>query len=147
MYKRQRQVNVATGIAYGNVYGNNWNSEKKDFDVFDIKSDLMRILKSLNTPVDNLNYEEISNKIFHPGKSSSLRIGKNIIANFGELNPILLKSLNNQMQLRRLKYLLKNWHNFKVKKHRLYLLLITIHFKQWREILLFYFPNQSRQLI
>ena len=34
-----------------------------------------------------------SNKIFHPGKSSSLRIGKNIIANFGELNPILLKSL------------------------------------------------------
>jgi phenylalanyl-tRNA synthetase beta chain len=89
-----RQVNVATGIAYGNISGNNWNSEKKDFDVFAIKSDLMRILKSLNTPVDNLNYETISNKIFHPGKSSSLRIGKNIIANFGELNPILLKSLD-----------------------------------------------------
>jgi len=89
-----RQVNVATSIAYGNISGNNWNSEKKDFDVFDIKSDLMRILKSLNTPVDNLNYEGISNKVFHPGKSSSLRIGKNIIANFGELNPILLKSLD-----------------------------------------------------
>jgi phenylalanyl-tRNA synthetase beta chain len=89
-----RQVNVATGIAYGNISGNNWNSEKKDFDVFAIKSDLMRILKSLNTPVGNLNYEEISNKVFHPGKSSSLRIGKNIIANFGELNPILLKSLD-----------------------------------------------------
>jgi phenylalanyl-tRNA synthetase beta chain len=89
-----RQVNVATGIAYGNISGSNWNSEKKDFDVFAIKSDLMRILKSLNTPVDNLNYEAISNKVFHPGKSSSLRIGKNIIANFGELNPILLKSLD-----------------------------------------------------
>mgnify|MGYP002042612989 CR=1 FL=1 len=89
-----RQVNVATGIAYGNISGNNWNSDKKDFDVFAIKSDLMRVLKSLNTPVDNLNYEAISNKVFHPGKSSSLRIGKNIIANFGELNPILLKSLD-----------------------------------------------------
>ena len=62
--------------------------------MFGIKSDLMRILKSLNTPIDNLNYEGISNKVFHPCKSSSLRIGKNIIANFGELNPILLKSLD-----------------------------------------------------
>jgi len=89
-----KQVNVATGIGYGNVSGNNWNSPKKDFDVFAIKSDLMIILKSLNAPIDNLNYEAINNKIFHPGKSSSLRIGKNIIANFGEINPILLKSLD-----------------------------------------------------
>jgi len=89
-----KQVNVATGIAYGNISGNNWNSEKREFDVFAIKSDLMKILKSLNAPIDNLNYEAIENKVFHPGKSSSLRIGKNIIANFGELNPILLKSLD-----------------------------------------------------
>ena len=91
---KDMQVNVATGIAYGNLSGNNWNSENKDFDVFDIKSDLMKILKSLNAPIENLNYESIKNKVFHPGKSSSLRIGKNIIANFGELNPILLKSLD-----------------------------------------------------
>ena len=54
----------------------------------------MQILKSLNAPIDNLNYETINNKVFHPGKSSSLRIGKNIIANFGEINPILLNSLD-----------------------------------------------------
>jgi phenylalanyl-tRNA synthetase beta chain len=89
-----KQVNVATAIGYGNLIGNNWNSTNKDIDIFDIKSDLMKILSSLNTPIDNLNYEAIDNKIFHPGKSSSLRIGKNIIANFGEINPILLKSLD-----------------------------------------------------
>ena len=91
-----RQTNVATGISYGNISEGNWNSNSKDIDVFDIKADLMRILDSLNTPINNLNYEKIENKIFHPGKSSSLRIGKNIIANFGELNPILLKSMNIQ---------------------------------------------------
>jgi len=90
----EKQVNVATAIGYGNVSGNNWNSKNKDIDVFDIKSDLMQILKSLNVPIDNFNYEAINNKTFHPGKSSSLRIGKNIVANFGELNPILLKSLD-----------------------------------------------------
>ncbi len=89
-----KQINVATAIGYGNVSGQNWNSKNKDFDVFDIKSDLMTILKSLNAPIDNLNYEAIHNRVFHPGKSSSLRIGKNIIANFGELNPILLNSFN-----------------------------------------------------
>ena len=80
-----KQVNVATGIAYGDLSGNNWNSVNKDFDVFAIKSDLMKILKSLNVPIENLNYESINNKVFHPGKSSSLRIGKNIIANFAIL--------------------------------------------------------------
>ena len=45
----------------------------------------MIILKSLNAPIDNLNYEAINNKVFHPGKSSSLRIGKNIIANLKPL--------------------------------------------------------------
>ena len=89
-----KQTNVATAIGYGNVNGGNWNSINQDFDVFAIKSDLMQILKTLNVPVDNLLYENIKNKIFHPGKSSSLRIGKNILANFGELNPILLKSLD-----------------------------------------------------
>lgn len=89
-----RQINVATGISYGNISGDNWNSNKKNLDVFDIKEDLMQILDALNTPINNLSYEKIENKIFHPGKSSSLRIGKNIIANFGELNPILLKSMN-----------------------------------------------------
>jgi len=89
-----KQVNVASGIAYGNVFRNNWNASNKEFDVFDIKKDLITILKSLNTPINNLNYEVINNNVFHPGKSSSLRIGKNIIANFGELNPILLKSLD-----------------------------------------------------
>ncbi len=89
-----KQINVATAIGYGNVNGENWNSINQDFDVFAIKSDLMQILKNLNVPVDNLIYENIENKIFHPGKSSSLRIGKNILANFGELNPILLKSID-----------------------------------------------------
>ena len=91
---QDQQTNVATAIGYGNINGGNWNSLNQDFDVFAIKSDLMQILKVLNVPVDNLLYENIENKVFHPGKSSCLRIGKNILANFGELNPILLKSLD-----------------------------------------------------
>lgn len=88
------QVNVATGIGYGNMLSDYWDSNNNEIDVFEVKSDLMKILKYLNVPIDNLIYESIDNKIFHPGKSSSLRIGKNIIANFGELHPIFLKTID-----------------------------------------------------
>ena len=43
-----KQLNVATAIGYGNISGGNWNSIKRDFNVFGIKSDLMQILKNLN---------------------------------------------------------------------------------------------------
>ena len=111
-----RQTNVATGISYGNISEGNWNSNSKDIDVFDIKADLMRILDSLNTPINNLNYEKIENKIFHPGKSSSLRIGKNIIANFGELNPILLKSMNIQNPVMAFEVFTDALGQFQIKK-------------------------------
>ena len=45
-------------------------------------------------PTDNLLYEKIEGQIYHPGKSSLLRLGKNMIAKFGEMHPILLKSMD-----------------------------------------------------
>ncbi len=111
-----KQLNVATAIGYGNISGGNWNSTKRDFNVFGIKSDLMQILKNLNVPVDNLLYENIDNKVYHPGKSSSLRIGKNILANFGELNPILLKSFDIQHSVVAFEIFTNTLSQFLVKK-------------------------------
>ena len=36
-------------------------------------------------------YEESENNFFHPGKSAQLRIGKNILAQFGEIHPFILQ--------------------------------------------------------
>ena len=77
-----KQTNVATAIGYGLIYEENWSSTKRNINVYDIKGDLFSILIALNIPIDNLNYEEIQNNIYHPGKSSSLRLGKNLIANY-----------------------------------------------------------------
>ena len=89
-----KQINIATGIGYGNILDDYWNSNSNIIDIFETKSDIMKILQSFNVPIDNLIYEPIVSKVFHPGKSSSLRIGKNIIANFGELHPLFLKSMD-----------------------------------------------------
>ena len=48
-------------------------------------------LINLKFPLIIVLYEESNNNFFHPGKSARLRIGKNILAQFGEINPFILQ--------------------------------------------------------
>ena len=66
------QKMVATGIQYGLSNTSSWNNEKRNADVYDIKSDVFYILEQLNVPVENLQHEILQNKIYHPGKSAQL---------------------------------------------------------------------------
>ena len=85
------QEMVATGIQYGLFNPTSLKNEQRNADVYDIKSDVFYILEQLNIPIESLQHEVLQNKIFHPGKSAQLRLGKNIIANFGEINPTILR--------------------------------------------------------
>ena len=88
------QQMLATGIQYGSTYSETWSDEKRISDVFDVKSDVYFILDQLNVPVENILYEKTNNSFFHPGKSAQLRIGKNILAQFGEIHPFILQKFN-----------------------------------------------------
>jgi len=111
-----KQQNQATAISYGLEDENNWLSSKKNSNVYSIKADLLSVLRDLNVPIDNLVYENINNNIFHPGKSSSLKIGKKIIANFGELHPILLKTMDVENEVYGFEIFLDNLSQFQNKK-------------------------------
>ena len=89
--REEDQQMVASGIQYGTVHTEIWGDEKRMSDVFDVKSDVYFVLDQLNVPVDKVLYEESDNNFFHPGKSARLRIGKNILAQFGEIHPFILK--------------------------------------------------------
>ena len=89
--KEEDQQMVASGIQYGPVHMQTWGEEKRKSDVFDVKSDVYFVLDQLNVPVDKIFYEESDNNFFHPGKSAQLRIGKNILAQFGEIHPFVLQ--------------------------------------------------------
>ena len=110
------QENVATSIAYGLIDEPNWLSNKKNSDVYSIKGDLFSILKSLNVPTENLLYEKIDGQIYHPGKSSLLRLGKNKIANFGEIHPILLKKMEISFKVFCFEIFLENISQFQDNK-------------------------------
>jgi phenylalanyl-tRNA synthetase beta chain len=110
------QENVATSISYGLIDESNWLSNKKNSDVYSIKADLFSVLTSLNVPTENLLYEKINGQIYHPGKSSSLRLGKNIIANFGEIHPILLKNMDINFKVFGFEIFIENISRFQENK-------------------------------
>ncbi len=113
---KDKQQNVASAIAYGLIDEDNWLSSTKNVDLYKIKADLFLVLQNLNVPIDNLIYDEIKNNIYHPGKSSSVKIGKNLIANFGELHPILLKTMDVDNQVFGFEIFLDNLTQFQNKK-------------------------------
>lgn len=63
-------------------------------DVFDIKADVLAALAAAEAPVDNLQITADARDWWHPGRSGVLRLGRNIIAEFGEIHPRVLKALD-----------------------------------------------------
>ena len=110
------QENVASAITYGSIDEENWLSDKKFSDVYSVKADLFSILNCLNIPTDNLLYDKNEGNIYHPGKSSILSLGKNIVAKFGELHPILLKTMDITIKVYGFEIYLDNINQFQENK-------------------------------
>ncbi|HCY55304.1 MAG TPA: phenylalanine--tRNA ligase subunit beta [Oceanicaulis sp.] len=63
-------------------------------DVFDAKADALALLEAAGAPVANLQAAPEARSWWHPGRSGVLRLGpKNVLAEFGEIHPGVLKSL------------------------------------------------------
>ena len=110
------QKMVATGIQFGLSKVLNWNNKTKFSDVYDIKGDVFYILDQLNVPIENLQHLSLESKLYHPGKSAQLKLGNNIIANFGEINPLILKKFNIKIIVLGFEIFLDELEQFQIKK-------------------------------
>tara|TARA_B110000116_G_scaffold261438_1_gene265666 strand:+ start:332 stop:2734 length:2403 start_codon:yes stop_codon:yes gene_type:complete len=110
------QIMLASGIQYGLSNPSSWNNETRFADIYDIKSDVFYVLDQLNVPVENLQHEVLLNNIYHPGKSAQLKLGKNIVANFGEINPLILKKFDIKTTVSGFEIFLDDLDQFQIKK-------------------------------
>ncbi|PHR61571.1 MAG: phenylalanine--tRNA ligase subunit beta [Robiginitomaculum sp.] len=63
-------------------------------DAFTAKEDAFAALSAMGAKVDNLQMSKPTGSYWHPGRSGRLQMGpKNILADFGELHPSVLKAL------------------------------------------------------
>ncbi len=72
-----------------------WQTRGEDL-LFALKGDLLELLEAVGAPVASLQLVQGNNSSYwHPGRSARLQLGpKQIVAEFGELHPAVLKALN-----------------------------------------------------
>lgn len=89
--KPTEQRLVAAGVRAGNFTAKHWAQTERVVDVFDAKADALDALASMDAPQTQVFVQAPS--WYHPGRSGSLCLGKNVLAYFGEIHPAILKEL------------------------------------------------------
>ena len=88
------QTIVAAGVRRSPL-ARDWQGNETQADVYRVKADCLAALDAAGAPVDSLQTAAEAPNWFHPGRSGVLRLGpKNVIAEFGEIHPRVLKAMD-----------------------------------------------------
>ena len=88
------QNTVAAGIRVGKTAKKDWTNTSRLYDVFDAKADAFAAIAAAKGPIDAPQITTDTPNYYHPGRSGVIRLGKNVLAYFGELHPAVLKDLD-----------------------------------------------------
>lgn len=88
----QEEDMAAAGIRCGMTFHKHWLKDERAYDVFDAKADALAAIAAANGPWDSVQITTDAPEYYHPGRSGTLRLGKNVIAYFGEIHPTVLKT-------------------------------------------------------
>ena len=84
------QAAVAAGIRTGQRAPRHWSGPAREADLWDAKADALAALGAAGAPVGNLQTGRDAPGWFHPGRSGTLRLGRDALAVFGDLHPRVL---------------------------------------------------------
>ncbi|MBE7635477.1 phenylalanine--tRNA ligase subunit beta [Sneathiella sp. P13V-1] len=87
------QSTVAAGIRAGVTQGRHWVGAGREYDLFDVKADVLALLEAIGGPASP-QIDTGAPEWYHPGRSGVLQLGpKNRLAAFGELHPAVLEAM------------------------------------------------------
>lgn len=89
-----RLINNACAIRTGHTTTKNSHSDRRAYDVFDIKTDIAIILDSAGIDINKCQVRDDAPSYYHPTRSGSLCLGKNILAYFGQVHPMIAKKFD-----------------------------------------------------
>jgi len=94
--KPEGQKNVAAGIRAGAGGPRSWVDETstRAVDAYDAKADALAALEACGAPAANAQISRDAPDYFHPGRSGSIRLGRNVLAYFGEIHPAVLEQMD-----------------------------------------------------
>lgn len=81
------------GIRSGEAERRNAHSQTREVDAFDAKADLFAALNYF-LPAEKAQVEQGAPSYYHPGRSGTLKLGKQVLGYFGEVHPSVLQELD-----------------------------------------------------
>ena len=81
------QRTLAAGLRAGRIAPRHWAGAERAGDVFDAKADALAALEAAGAPVAKLTVEALQVESYHPGRAGVMKLGKAVLARFGELHP------------------------------------------------------------
>ncbi len=110
----QDEIVTATGIKYGTNIPKNCHENARQIDPFDIKADLEYVLEFIGISLSKFQLG-IASSYFHPTRSASLNLGKNKVAEFGQIHPQILKAFGIDISIMAFELNLSNLPKSKTK--------------------------------
>ena len=92
-FKPMEQETVACMLRFGQTAQRHWAVAPRAVDVFDAKADALAALDAAEAP-QNVQISREAPAWYHPGRSGAVKIGKTVLAYFGEIHPKILKALD-----------------------------------------------------
>lgn len=80
------------GVATGSVLPEQWATEKRAFDYFDMKADIEDLL-SMGGSLEAVSFEVAENTVFHPGQSAKISRNGVDIGWMGAIHPLLVREM------------------------------------------------------
>lgn len=83
---------MISGLRAGKNKEQNHFHDERDFDVFDVKKDFCDVIELFGLRAESLQTNASqAPKYYHPHRSTSLKLGKNLVGYFGEVHPAIAK--------------------------------------------------------
>ncbi len=95
--KPGEQLTMIGAIKTGKYSRKNWIEKERNFDVFDIKNDALRILNEVGIQSSQIALSNKTKKWYHPGRSGLISLGSSSgpeLGYFGEIHPSIIKKLD-----------------------------------------------------
>ncbi len=88
------QTLMASGLFSRNQQSKTAHHPARNSDVFDAKAAIEAVINASGFDAARLQIDDSAPDWYHPGKSGSYRLGKNVIASFGEIHPVIAKKMD-----------------------------------------------------
>lgn len=108
--KPEDQKTIAAGIRAGQAGERHWadTDATRAVNAYDAKADALAALEAVGAPAANAQISRDAPEYFHPGRSGALRLGKNVLAYFGEIHPAVLEALDVKVSVSGFEIILDN---------------------------------------